>query len=315
MFSDTPSRVAHRRHVLLALAVVTLGSPSLAQAPQSGTAAASSTYEPRRGQPGKDVIWIPTPDAPVLRMLRLAQVTPQDHVIDLGSGDGKIVLAAAREGTRAHGVEYNPEMVELSKRRAQEAGLQERATFEKADIFEMDFSRATVITMYLLPELNLRLRPKILSLKPGTRAVSHDFRMGDWQPDETSTMGSSSVHLWIVPANIGGKWQLRWPGQTPIDLSMDQTFQQFTGKAAFDKMETTLRETQLRGDAVQFAFTDARGVLRQFNGNVSDDRIEGTVEGSGVRAQPFTAQRMGKAPALNGTTTSRLDETPTVGGQ
>ncbi|QNP47929.1 class I SAM-dependent methyltransferase [Diaphorobacter aerolatus] len=207
-------------------------------------------------------------------------------------------------------------MVELSKRRAREAGLQERATFEKADIFEMDFSRATVITMYLLPELNLKLRPKILQLKPGTRVASHDFLMGDWKPDETSRMGTSSVHLWIVPADVGGQWQLLLPGQSTLELTMDQTFQQFAGKANLDKMETTLRETQLLGDAVQFAFTDERGVLLRFRGKVSADRIEGTFDAGDVRGQPFTARREGKkAASLTGAIPYRADEVQSLDTQ
>ena len=314
------SRWAQRRHFLslvggLAVATLPLSQRVHAQdKPAAPAAGASGPYEPKRGQAGKDVIWIPTPDAVVQRMLRLAQVTEQDFVIDLGSGDGKIVLAAAREGAKAHGVEYNPEMVALSQKLARDAGLQERASFEKADIFEMDFSRASVITMYLLPELNLRLRPRIMALKPGTRVVSHSFRMGEWVPDEESIIGAANVCLWIVPANVGGKWHLKLPGQgaqpgaqpgaqlgAAVGLTIAQTFQQFVGDAKFDDTTTSLRQMQLRGDLVSFAFTDARGVLRQFNGKVTGDRIEGTVTtGNGAQTQPFTAQRVGAAPAIKG---------------
>src|SRR5690606_11598542 len=144
----------------------------------------------------------PTPDKLVNRMLSMAQVTASDFVIDLGAGDGKIVIAAAREfGAKGLGIEYNPEMVAHARRNAQAAGLAGSARFEKADIFESDFSPASVITMYLLPHLNMRLRHRLMALKPGTRIVSHEFRLGNWKPDETSRVGSASTHLWLVPAN------------------------------------------------------------------------------------------------------------------
>src|SRR5690349_15704415 len=143
-------------------------------------------FEPRVGQEGKDVIWVPTPQALVDKMLDMAKVTPRDYVIDLGSGDGRTVITAAKRGARALGIEYNPEMVELSKRNAAKEGVSDKASFMKADLFESDFSQATVITMFLLPEINLQLRPKILELKPGTRVVSNTFTMGDWTADETA---------------------------------------------------------------------------------------------------------------------------------
>src|SRR5947207_15556951 len=179
----------------------------------SQTTAPQKPYKPESGQPGKDVVWVPTSQALVEKMLEMAQVTPQDYVIDLGSGDGRTVIAAAKRGARAHGIEYNPDMVELSKRNAQEAGVAERATFEQADLFESDFSKATVITMFLLPSINMRLRPTILNLRPGTRIVSNSFNMEDWEPDgvETLTRDCSSwctALLWIVPAKVDGTWHL-----------------------------------------------------------------------------------------------------------
>ncbi|MCD6041440.1 MAG: methyltransferase, partial [Burkholderiales bacterium] len=168
------SRLA--RHSL-AFVLALFSAAALAQATQ--------TYEPSVGQEGKDVVWVPTPQALVDRMLDMAKVTPADFVIDLGSGDGRTVITAAKRGARALGIEYNPEMVELSKRNAEKEGVTARASFMKADLFESDFSKATVITMFLLPEINLKLRPKILGLKPGTRVVSNSFNMGDWQADET----------------------------------------------------------------------------------------------------------------------------------
>ena len=149
-------------------------------------------YEPSVGQEGKDVIWVPTPEELVQAMLDLAKVTPNDYVMDLGSGDGRIVIAAAKRGARATGIEYNPDMVELSRRNAEKAGVSARAAFMKADIFETDLSKATVITMYLLPSLNLKLRPTILDLKPGTRIVAHNFAMGDWEAEKIDTFRRSA---------------------------------------------------------------------------------------------------------------------------
>src|SRR6478672_7317586 len=144
-------------------------------------------FEPTVGQQGKDVVWVPTPQALVNKMLDMAKVTPSDYLMDLGSGDGRTVITAAKRGVKAMGIEYNPDMVALSQRNATTEGVTARATFAKADIFESDFSQANVITMFLLPDINLKLRPKILDLKPGTRIVSNSFDMAEWQPDETAT--------------------------------------------------------------------------------------------------------------------------------
>jgi tRNA G37 N-methylase Trm5 len=158
----------------------------------------SAQYEPSVGQAGKDVVWVPTPDVLVNKMLDMAKVTQNDFVMDLGSGDGRTVIAAAKRGAKAMGIEYNPDMVELSKRNAQQAGVTGRATFEKADLFQTDLSKATVITMFLLPDINLKLRPKILALKPGTRVVSNTFTMGEWEADETATIGDQCNGSWCT---------------------------------------------------------------------------------------------------------------------
>ena len=167
--------------------------------------AQTKPFEPTVGQAGKDVVWVPTPQALVEKMLDLAKVTPQDFVMDLGSGDGRTVITAAKRGASAQGIEYNPDMVDLSKKNAEAAGVSDKATFTKADLFETDFSKAQVVTMFLLPSINMRLRPTILKMKPGTRIVSNTFTMEDWEPDETETIGGDCVswctaHLWIVPA-------------------------------------------------------------------------------------------------------------------
>src|SRR5437762_11145595 len=186
----------------------------------------AGTFQPQVGQPGKDVVWVPTPQVLVDKMLDMAKVTPQDFLMDLGSGDGRTVITAAKRGTRAMGIEYNPEMVELSKRNAASAGVSDKANFVKADLFETDLSKATVITMFLLPSINMKLRPKILDLKPGTRVVSNTFTMEDWEPDQTETVtdGCSSswctALFWVVPAKVAGTWKV---GQG--DLKLTQKFQ------------------------------------------------------------------------------------------
>src|SRR5688572_2416686 len=145
-------------------------------------------YQPTVSQPGKDVVWVPTPQALVDKMLDMAKVTPKDYVMDLGSGDGRTVITAAKRGAHAEGIEYNPDMVELSKKNAEAAGVSNMAKFSKADLFETDFSKADVITMFLLPSINMKLRPTILNMKPGTRIVSNSFDMEDWEPDQKETI-------------------------------------------------------------------------------------------------------------------------------
>ena len=194
-----------RRLLIFAVAAVLAHSTAFAQA-----AAQTKPFEPQVGQPGKDVVWVPTPQALVEKMLDMAKLTPQDFHMDLGSGDGRTVITAAKRGARAEGIEYNPDMVALSQKAAQTAGVADKATFRKADIFETDFSKANVITLFLLPQLNMKLRPTILNMRPGTRIVSNTFTMEDWTPDETQTVGGDCVswctaHLWIVPAKVTGR--------------------------------------------------------------------------------------------------------------
>jgi SAM-dependent methyltransferase len=215
-------------------------------------------YTPISGQLGKDVVWVPTQHALVNTMLDMAKVTSSDHVIDLGSGDGRLVIAAAKRGATALGIEYNPELVELAKRAAAAEGVDANAKFEKADIFESDFSKATVITMFLLPELNLRLRPKILDMKPGTRIVSNSFGMEDWEPDQTTrltepdhTADYATAYLWIVPAKVDGSWKFDG-GQ----ISFIQNFQKITG-----------------------ALTTARGQKKKLTGKLDGNNIDFNVEG------------------------------------
>jgi SAM-dependent methyltransferase len=253
---------------------LTLGVCLLAvSAHAQGTAAqkpAQQPFEPKSGQAGKDVVWVPTTEALVEKMLDLAKVTAKDFVMDLGSGDGRTVIAAARRGATAMGIEYNPDMVELSKQRAAKEGLNgNQVTFVKADLFETDFSKATVITMFLLPEINIRLRPKILGLKPGTRVVSNSFTMEDWEADETEVLTGDCTSwctalLWIVPARVDGTWQ------TPQgDLKITQTYQKLSGT-----LGTTKIEGKMNGDEITFTAGKTA-----YTGRVNGNSIQGTVKG------------------------------------
>jgi SAM-dependent methyltransferase len=241
-------------------------------------------YEPSVGQEGKDVIWVPTPESLVQAMLDVAKVTPNDFVMDLGSGDGRIVIAAARRGAKAVGFEYNPDMVALSKRNAEKAGVSVKATFLKADIFESDFSKATVITMYLLPQLNLKLRPIILALKPGTRVVSHSFTMGEWEADQTVEQEGRTAYLWIVPANVDGTWKCRMPGGT-AELHLTQQFQNAQGTMKLNGKVFTLSDVKLEGEKVRFVADK-----KAYSGSVNGNAMEGTVA-SGAPEEKWSAER------------------------
>jgi hypothetical protein len=235
---------------------------------------AKEPYEPRVGQEGKDVVWVPSPQTVVNKMLDMAKVTPKDYVIDLGSGDGRTVITAAKRGTKAEGIEYNPDMVELSKRNAAKEGVSDKATFAKADLFESDFSQATVITMFLLPDINLKLRPKILDLKPGTRIVSNTFTMGEWTADETATVNEDcqsycTALLWIVPAKVAGTWQL-----PQGELAVKQTFQMISGTIRSGNVSTPITNGRLRGDQISFTAGGA-----QYTGRVNGNVMEGNVKG------------------------------------
>lgn len=253
----------------LILAVALSATPAYAQVP---AATPAKTYEPVMGQPGKDVVWVPTSEALAFKLLGMARVTAQDYVIDLGSGDGRIVIAAAKLGARALGIEYNADLVELSKRNAKEAGVEGRVQFVKADIFESDFSKATVITMFLLPDLNLRLRPTILGLKPGTRVVSNTFNMGDWEADATTTLDPSAgcenswcmALLWIVPAQFAGRYE------TPQgELILEQAYQKITGR---------LRDATGKTAAVSGKITGEEATLSAAGKTLRGRKVNGRIE-------------------------------------
>ena len=228
---------------MVVMAVVLAHGAAFAQA------TATKPFEPTVGQAGKDVVWVPTPQALVEKMLDMAKLTPQDFHMDLGSGDGRTVITAAKRGARSEGIEYNPDMVALSQKNAKEAGVGDKAIFRRADIFETDFSKAQVITLFLLPQLNLKLRPAILNMKPGTRIVSNTFTMDDWSSDQTETVGGDCVswctaHLWIVPAKVQGTWDV--PGRGT--LTLNQTFQMLSGTLGSAQVSAG----KLRGDEISF---------------------------------------------------------------
>jgi SAM-dependent methyltransferase len=241
-------------------------------------------FEPSVGQEGKDVIWVPTPDDLVTAMLDLAKLTANDIVMDLGSGDGRIVIAAAKRGARATGIEYNPKMVELSRRNADKAGVSDKATFLNADLFATDFSKATVITMYLLPSLNLKLRPIILELKPGTRVVSHAFSMAEWEADQTVDKEGRTAYLWIVPAKVEGLWKWQM-GSESAELQLTQSFQLIKGKLTINGKELPLKNAKLQGGQISFAAGD-----QAYEGRVNGIRIEGSIKANG-REQKWAATR------------------------
>ena len=248
------------------------------------------------------VPYVPTPQEVVERMLETARVGPKDYLIDLGSGDGRIVITAAKKhGARGFGVDLNPERIKESNENAHSAGVTDRVSFVQQDLFATDLSEATVITMYLLPRVNIELRPRLLELKPGTRLVSHDFDMGDWKADVNFTMdakdkyggagGKSEVYFWVVPARVAGVWQWQSPvggKPLPYELRLEQKYQTVTGSAWVGGRTATLRAARLRGADFSFSFTvevNGAPVKHEFAGKVEGDAIIGTAALSGARIQ------------------------------
>ena len=263
-------------------------------APQQGKAATTGQpaktdkaddFKPQSGQEGKDVVWVPTPEPLVNKMLEMAKLTARDTLFDLGSGDGRTVIAAAKRGARSTGVEFNPKMVELSRRLAQQEGVGDKARFIQGDLFETDFSRATVLTLFLMTDLNLKLRPTILDMKPGTRVVSNTFTMGEWKADDSQSVtdkegcsGYCTAHLWIVPAKVAGRWKL-----PAGELTLMQAFQTVSGTLGGNPISGAT----LRGDQLTFNAGNA-----QYTGRVRGGTITGTVK-SGSNTASFAATRVG----------------------
>ncbi len=246
--------VVHGLCLLLVLSVVASAQPA-------------APPEPVLNQKGKDVQWVPTPPALLDKMLDMASVTPTDYLVDLGSGDGVTVIGAALRGVKALGIEYDPSLVEVSKRNAKAAGVEALAEFRRGDIFKTNFSKATVVFTFLLPSLNLQLRPTILAMKPGTRVVSNTFPMGEWEPDDRVRVDGPCERwcealFWVVPARVAGVWR------TPLgDLTLTQRFQMLSGTLG----DTRVQQGRLRGEAVVFTLGDG-----QFTGRVNGYRITGT---------------------------------------
>jgi len=283
---NSPRLAAAAKTAVAGFALAALALSAVAQ-----TQSKDKDFAPQVGQAGKDVIWVPTPEDLVERMLRMAQTTSNDFVVDLGSGDGRTVIAAAKKfGARSMGVEYNPDMVDLSNRSAAREGVTAKAKFIRGDIFETDFSQATVITMYLLPGLNLKLRPRILDMKPGTRVVSHQFNMDDWQPDETTNLDGRRAYLWIVPAKVQGNWRIQ-SGADAWDVNLEQRYQMLEGSVRLGQLQAGLREPRLVGDRISFVFVDNAGVRREFSGRVNGSSMEGTVKPDNGPESRWTASR------------------------
>jgi hypothetical protein len=255
-----------------------------------GTVCSQQQYQPTVGQPGKDVIWVPTPEELITQMLDMAKVTDKDYLVDLGSGDGRIVIAAAKRGIRAMGVEYNPDMVALSKANAVKEGVSAKATFVNGDIFETDFSQATVITMYLLPDLNMRLRPKILDMKPGTRVVSHAFSMDDWDPDNTASVEGRTAYFWIVPAKVSGVWT--WQTTSgPAELTLRQIFQKIEGALRINGKDLPLMNAKLEGAKISFSAGETQATTSGYSGNVNGNTIVGTSKAGATSEVKWSAER------------------------
>ena len=280
----------------LALTAVTLvAGLSVATTFAQGTDApkiGDEKYKPSVGQSGKDVIWVPTNDAVAEAMLKMADVKPGDLVYDLGSGDGKIAIAAAKNfGATAVGIEFNKDMADLATRNAARAGVSDKVKIINGDIFVEDFSKANVLTMYLLPDLNLKLRPTILKMAPGTRVVTNSFHMGDWEPDALIGNGYTQGYYWVVPGNAAGKWTIKGiEGSKSATLDLSQRYQRVGGTISIDGKSQPILGPSLVGNRLKFSFIDHSGQSRIIDVTLKGNTFAGNVvensplyEVSGVR--------------------------------
>ena len=265
---------------------------------QACTVLQPETYVPQRGQMGKDVMWLPTSDDLVFKMLDAAKVGPQDELVDLGAGDGKIPIAAARQfGARAWGIEYNKDLAALAQRNAQRAGVAERVRIVHGDIFKEDFSKATVVTMYLLEELNTQLRPTILAMKPGTRVLSNTFSMGDWEPDQVIRVSNGTGYFWTVPANVAGLWTLSGLDENGnATLKLEQSFQRLGGSLTLQGKTQNLLGARIEGSVLHFSFINADGLLKAVKVFVNGQVLSGELTGpyGMVELQPATVRVEGR---------------------
>jgi hypothetical protein len=244
----------------------------------ASTTTNSAEYKPKVGQEGKDVIWVPTPEGLIDKMLAAAKVNDKDTLFDLGAGDGIIAITAARKyGAKSVGIEYNPDMAQFARRKVAEAGLTDKVKIITGDIFQEDFSSATVVTLYLMPHLNLKLRPILLKMKPGTRVVSNTFTMGEWEPDETVFDQHWKGYFWVVPAQIEGAWVMTGMEGGPLRLNISQSFQNIGGTLTRGGQTLTLLGAKLRGDEVKFQFVTPDRKVHAFSGRLEGRRLTGTV--------------------------------------
>lgn len=249
-------------------------------------------YKPRVGQDGKDVVWVPTTNALVTVMLQTAKVTPKDLVYDLGSGDGRIAIAAAKDfGARAVGIEFNPEMAQLAQRNVDRSGVSDRVKIINGDIFLEDFSKATVVTMYLLPELNLSLRPTILKMKPGTRVTSHAFDMGDWEPD-VEIEGPARAFYWVVPAQVEGEWNITGMERDRTILKLSQHFQKIGGTLQIGNFQQTILNPRLDGANLSFTYLDRDKSPNHVKMTLKNNELEGVYKGKFYIDTVITGKRL-----------------------
>ena len=244
----------------------------------ASTTTPSAEYKPQVGQEGKDVIWVPTPEGLIDKMLEAAKVSDKDTLFDLGAGDGIIAITAARQyGAKSVGIEYNPEMAQFARRKVAEAGMTEKVKIITGDIFQEDFSTATVVTLYLMPHLNIKLRPILLKMKPGTRVVSNTFSMGDWEPDETMLDQHWRAHFWVVPAQIEGAWVMNGMEGGPLRLNISQSYQNIGGTLTRGGQTLSMLGAKLHGDEVKFQFNTTDRKVHAFSGRLEGGRLTGTV--------------------------------------
>ena len=263
-------------------------------------------FEPVIGMPGKDVVWVPTPPPVVEYMLDMAKVTPQDFVIDLGSGDGRIVIAAAKRGAKGFGVDLNKDLVQLSNEEATRLGFGERVQFLVRDMFETDLAPASVLTTYLLPHLNVRVRPQLLrQMKAGSRVVAYSFHMGEWQPDRVAQVNGLTVHYWTVPAAAMGTWQWKHDGigfARDYQMDVQQRFQLISGSASVKTSVAYLRDMTLEGDRIGFTLTEEAGsalAQTRYQGRIEGDTITGVARTNNqTEAKPWRARRVAGRPDI-----------------
>jgi len=249
-------------------------------------------YKPRVGQEGKDVVWVPTSNELLATMLRTAKVTPNDLVYDLGSGDGRIAIAAAKDfGARSVGIEFNPEMAKLAQRNADRSDVGDRVKIINGDIFKEDFSKATVLTMYLLPDLNISLRPTILKMKPGTRVTSHAFNMGEWEADiEIDT--PAKAFYWVVPAQVAGEWDISGMEPAKTTLKLSQHYQKIGGTLQIGDESQALLNPKLDGAILSFTYLDRNKVSHPVILTVNEKEIKGVFKGRYYNDNVITGKRL-----------------------